>query len=73
LCFQKGYNWNDLHWSKKRGSFIVKNTYKNGILEPSYWVNDPLYRIDKEDVIRTKWEVIETPLTFTENNFKNWL
>lgn len=73
MCFQKGYNWNDLHWSKKRGSFIVKNTYKNGILEPSYWVNDPLYRIDKKDIIRTKWEVVETPLAFTEKEFKYWL
>ena len=32
MCFQKGHNWNDLHWSKKRGSFIVKNTYINGEL-----------------------------------------
>ena len=31
MCFQKGHNWNDLHFSKKRGSFIVKNTYFNGI------------------------------------------
>lgn len=29
MCFQKGVNWNDLHWSKKRGSFIIKNTYVN--------------------------------------------
>lgn len=29
MCFQKGHNWNDLHWSKKRGNFIVKNTYVN--------------------------------------------
>lgn len=25
MIFQKGQNWNDLHWSKKRGSFIMKN------------------------------------------------
>jgi len=31
MCFQKGHNWNDLHYSKKRGSFIVKNTYVNNI------------------------------------------
>lgn len=30
MSFQKGHNWNDLHYSKKRGSFIVKNTYVNG-------------------------------------------
>lgn len=32
MCFQKGYNWNDLHFSKKRGSFIIKNTYVDGHL-----------------------------------------
>jgi len=73
MCFQKGHNWNDLHWSKKRGSFIVKNTYRNGTLEPSWWANDSLYSVNKEDVIRTKWEVVETPLIFTEKNFKYWL
>jgi len=73
MCFQKGHNWNDLHWSKKRGSFIVKNTYRNGTLEPFYWVNDSLYSVNKEDVIRTKWEVVETPLIFTEKDFKYWL
>lgn len=25
MIFQKGQNWNDLHWSKKRGSFVMKN------------------------------------------------
>ena len=30
MCFQKGQNWNDLHFSKKRGSFITKNLYVNG-------------------------------------------
>lgn len=38
MCFQKGHNWNDLHFSKKRGSFIVKNTY----------VNDKLAFVEKE-------------------------
>lgn len=32
MTFQKDYNWNDLHFSKKRGSFIVCNTYWNGEL-----------------------------------------
>jgi len=31
MCWAKGHNWNDLHYSKKRGSFIVKNTYVNDI------------------------------------------
>ena len=29
MCFQKGYNWNDLPFEQKRGSFIIKNTYIN--------------------------------------------
>ena len=32
LCFQKGHNWNDLDFSKKRGSLILKNTYINSCL-----------------------------------------
>lgn len=30
MCFQKGFNWNDLHYSKKRGIFIEKVTFING-------------------------------------------
>lgn len=36
MCFQKGHNWNSLHFSKKRGSFIVKNTYVNDELAVVY-------------------------------------
>ena len=32
MCFQKGINWNDLDFSKKRGSLILKNTYWNNEL-----------------------------------------
>lgn len=32
MCFEKGHNWNGLHYSKKRGSFIVKNTYVDDML-----------------------------------------
>lgn len=65
MAFQKGHNWNDLHWSKKRGSFVVKNNYIN---------NNLVHQIDvisltKDDVVRTKWEVIETPERFTLSNF----
>lgn len=31
MCFQKGHNWNDLSPQKKRGSFIIKRMYVNGI------------------------------------------
>lgn len=27
MIFQKGQNWNDLHYEKKRGTFIIKNIY----------------------------------------------
>ena len=89
MCFQKGHNWNDLHWSKKRGSFIIKNTYVNDKLLKSPFElreNDNLVFIGqptKEEydyygdltnkTIRTKWEIVETPLTFNEANFKNWV
>ncbi len=50
MCFQKGYNWNDLDFTKKRGSFIIKNTYVDGFSVRSKWevvetpmkLNDPL-------------------------------
>lgn len=29
MCFQKGQNWNDLHFSKKRGSFVIKQLFIN--------------------------------------------
>lgn len=32
LCWQKGHNWNDLNYKKKRGCTIVKNLYVNDML-----------------------------------------
>jgi len=29
MIFQKGQNWNDLPYEKKRGTFVIKNTYWN--------------------------------------------
>lgn len=49
MCFQKGHNWNDLHFSKKRGSFIIKNTYINNKLiqdKGSYKLGDLCYQPD---------------------------
>lgn len=60
MCFWKGQNWNDLHFSKKRGSFIVKNTYVDGKL-----LTEELgeYTANSDSkVVRTKWEVVETPI-----------
>lgn len=99
MCWQKGQNWNDLHFSKKRGSLITKVTYINGKTElgdnkepkigdlwyqPNVqstffpdkrgrlltWANVPSAGDDswpdwcdtKIESIRTKWEVIDTPI-----------
>lgn len=58
MCFQKGHNWNDLHWSKKRGSFIVKTTTLIGVIV------DFSNSMKTEDTgfERSIWEVVETPI-----------
>jgi len=67
MCFQKGINWNDLHFSKKRGSFIVRNIYLDGrLLNAGTTVSD-------RSVIRAKWEVVETPMRFNHSHFEKWL
>jgi tRNA(His) guanylyltransferase len=67
LCFQKGHNWNNLEFYKKRGSFIIKNTYYNDYLVTGDDSKDGEYIMTSDAVIiRTKWECIETP-TFSQN------
>lgn len=62
MCFQKGHNWNDLHFSKKRGSFIINNTYVDGsLMTDGTTVND-------KSVIRNKWKVVETPFFGKDRN-----
>lgn len=57
MCFQKGYNWNDLSYKKKRGCTIMKvqKTMTDGHVEFS----------------RGKWESIETPMNFNVEFFEN--
>jgi len=45
MCFQKGHNWNDLHYSKKRGSFVKKITRVNDKIpsDPLFKETDPVY------------------------------
>jgi tRNA(His) guanylyltransferase len=76
MCFQKGHNYNDLHWSKKRGSFVVKNTYvtsKQRNFENKLITTIPLQELYLDDVIRNKWEVVETPMKFDDDVFRQWL
>ena len=65
LSFLKGFNWNDLDNGKKRGRVIRKVTYVDGVdLETI-----PLKEIPLKSTVRTKWEVVDTPMRFTENEF----
>lgn len=109
MCFQKGHNWNNLNFSKKRGSFIVKETYWNDLPliyngdkfkgtkelhctnvtlpenERFYYVpraknsqgeiiDGSRYAVsEKPYKIRSKWEMIKTPLKFTEDIFKKYI
>ena len=54
MIFQKGVNWNDYDYGKKRGRFITKQQY------------------EKDGAIRNKWELTETPMQFTADDFKQW-
>lgn len=53
LCFQKGHNWNDLSFSKKRGSFIIKHTSNTEGVR-SFWYKE------EETPEFTKNKIIET-------------
>lgn len=81
MCFQKGHNWNDLHYAKKRGSFIVKETLyyfdnETTPMRPNTLPDDKVGEILSQSssvTTRTSWGPIETPFTFSEENFKQWL
>lgn len=70
MCFKKGYNWNDLHYSKKRGSTILKTTTVSGIIWDGSNEENPITKTGYE---RSFWEAVETPVTFNEDYFKGWL
>lgn len=59
MCFQKGHNWNDLDYRKRRGCTIekVQKIMSDGNVEFS----------------RGKWESTETPMNFNEEFFKDKL
>jgi len=58
MCFQKGYNWNDLHFSKKRGSFVLKTTTFRGVIMDL--ASDEPFK--ETGYKRNIWEVVETPI-----------
>ncbi len=89
MIYQKGLNWNDLSFEKKRGSFVVKNIYWEGELvkdtggtlqSKSFYQQDYKPAIYSKvttnavtPTIRTKWEVVETPINFELKHFEKWL
>lgn len=60
MCWQKGINWNDLDYRKKRGCFIVKT-------ETTIPLDGGLYKLN------SSWESIETPMNFSEEHFTPFL
>lgn len=86
LIFQKGINWNDFDSGLKRGRFIVKNTYVNDeLLSKGFEVIDgklefqglpsqeQMNLLNSNYTLRSKWEVVETPMKFTYKDFEKWL
>lgn len=55
LCFQKGHNWNDLDFSKKRGSTIIKNKYINDKLVFPYTETDFCSDVNENVVLGDLW------------------
>lgn len=70
MCFQKGVNWNDLHWSKKRGTTIIKTTTVKGVVWDSQNKDNP---ISDETFIRSMWASVETPMTFDEEYLSKFI
>lgn len=79
LCAKVGHPWEDLPINKQRGSFVEKITTINGknLLDKHHLMSfNPdteqmeifEYTPSKEDVIRTKWQIVECP-DFTEDRF----
>lgn len=55
MCWQKGINWNDLDYKKKRGCTVMK-------------IPTPI-ETSNGTIMRNKWTTVETPITFNEEFF----
>ncbi len=62
MIFQKGINWNEYDSGKKRGRFIERVTFVNGVDVRTI----PLQEIAQGDVVRNKWTLVECPV-FTQD------
>lgn len=65
MIFQKGTNWNDYDAKLKRGRFIDKVTYVNGVDIKKI----PHMEITLDDKVRTKWESVECPIFSQDREF----
>lgn len=65
MIFQKGINWNDYDFRKKRGAVIGK-VEKVFVKQSNYYDPNTSYIPSEHTFTRNVWEVIETP-TFTQD------
>lgn len=65
MIFEKGVNWNDYSSREKRGALITKHTYVND----KNLEENPGLEIYIEDVVRTRWEPLETPIFTQDKEF----
>lgn len=69
MIFAKGINWNDYDPGKKRGRFIERKTFVNGVMA-NFKVNMTQEFEDKlEGTVRNKWTVVESPIFSQEPSF----
>jgi tRNA(His) guanylyltransferase len=61
LIFQKGINWNDYDFRKKRGAVIAK--VETTLIKT---IQGPNEEVIETEFTRNKWQVVETP-TFTQD------
>ncbi|MFY7886669.1 MAG: tRNA(His) guanylyltransferase Thg1 family protein [Dolichospermum sp.] len=63
LIFQKGINWNDYDFRKKRGA-VIRKVETTSIRT----MQGPNEEVIETEFTRNKWQVVETP-TFTQDRF----
>jgi tRNA(His) 5'-end guanylyltransferase len=67
MIFQKGINWNDFDSGKKRGRFIEKVTFVNGVDVRTIQNQE----IGLNDVVRNRWIAVECPVFTQDRNYLN--
>ena len=69
MIFQKGINWNDYDFRKKRGAVIAKVEVPVFVKTKEFVNDGETHVIDPTQIVmRNKWQVVETP-TFTQDRW----